>query len=266
MTEKCQFYLANGLAPSTGQVYGLAQRSFLEFCSQDIPSDPGHPLLLASEQTLMRFCAHSEDRFHHSSIKVYLLAVCSLHIDYGYPDPLSNCLQLQHLLRGIKQHQGSNPHQRQPVTADLMGVLHQSLDLSNPDNVMLWATCYLGFFGVASLNIFSGRYSLKSNQNTGMLKQQRGYLFYTNTVIPHKTSQQAHARLATTLDLHHSGINTRPLLDIHVHCNLSVTLQQTNTTSVDTYKASKLYTRASSYFSKLTHKIILSALLGNKTI
>ena len=83
----------------------------------------------------------------HSSIKVYLSAVHSLHIDYGYPDPLSNWLQLQRLLRGIKRHQGSNPPQRQPVTADLMGVLHQLLDLSNPDNVMPWAACCLGFFG-----------------------------------------------------------------------------------------------------------------------
>ena len=147
MTEKCQFYLTNGLAPSTRQVYGSAQRQFLNFCSQDIPSDLGHPLLPASEQTLMRFCAHLADRLHHSSIKVYLSAVRSLHIDYGYPDPLSNCLQLQRLLRGIKRHQGSNLPQRQPVTADLMGVLHQSLDLSNPDNVMLWAACCLGFFG-----------------------------------------------------------------------------------------------------------------------
>ena len=64
---------------------------------------------------------------------------------------------------------------------------------------------------VTSSNVFSGRYNLLSNQNTGVAKQQRGYLFYTNTVIPHKTSQQAHARLATTLDLRHSCINTRPL-------------------------------------------------------
>ena len=101
LTKKCQFYLANGLAPSTHQVYGSAQRQFLEFCSQDILSDPGHPLLPASEQTLMRFCAHLADRLHHSPIKVYLSAVRSLHIDYGYPDPLSNCLQLQHLLEGL---------------------------------------------------------------------------------------------------------------------------------------------------------------------
>jgi len=122
----CQFYLANGLSSSTCQVCGLAQRQFLEFCSQDIPSDLGHSLPPASEQTLMHLCARLADRLHHSSIKVYLSAVRSLHIDYGYPDPLSNCLQLQHLLRGIKRHQGSKLSQRQPVTADLMCVLHLS--------------------------------------------------------------------------------------------------------------------------------------------
>jgi len=97
-----QFYLANGLAPSTHQVCGLAQCQFLEFCIQDIPCDLGHPLPPASEKTLMHLCAHLADRLHHSSIKVCLSAVHSLHIDFGYPDPLSNCLQLQHLLRGIK--------------------------------------------------------------------------------------------------------------------------------------------------------------------
>ena len=147
MTDKCQFYLANGLASSTRQVYGSAQRQFLEFCSQDSPTDAMRPLLPASEHTLMRFCAHLADRLHPTSIKVYLSAVRSLHIDYGYPDPLANCLQLQRLLRGIKHHQGSKLPQRQPVTADLMSVLHRTLDFTNPDNVMLWAACCLGFFG-----------------------------------------------------------------------------------------------------------------------
>ena len=146
MTDKCHFYLANGLAPSTRQVYGSAQRQFLEFCSQDSPSNWNQPLLPANEQTLMHFCAHLADRLHHTSIKVYLSAVRSLHIDYGFPDPLTSCLQLQRLL-GIKRHQGSNLSQHQPVTGDLMSVLHQSLDFTNPDNVMLWAMCCLCFFG-----------------------------------------------------------------------------------------------------------------------
>ena len=54
------------------------------------------------EQTLMRFCAHLVDRHHHSSVKVYLSAVHCLHIDYSYPDPLSNCHQLQRLLNAVK--------------------------------------------------------------------------------------------------------------------------------------------------------------------
>ena len=60
-----------------------------------------------NEQTLLCFCSHLADHFHHCSIKVYLSAIRSLHIDQGFPDPLVNCLQLQCPLRGIKRHQGS---------------------------------------------------------------------------------------------------------------------------------------------------------------
>ena len=83
----------------------------------------------------------------HSSIKVYLSAFRSLHINYGFSHPLPNCLQLQRLFRGIKRHQGSNLTQCQPVTANLTSVLHRPLDLANPDNIVLWAACCVGVFG-----------------------------------------------------------------------------------------------------------------------
>ena len=33
------------------------------------------------------------------------------------------------------------------VTADIVRIIHQSLDLQNSNDVMLWAACCLGFFG-----------------------------------------------------------------------------------------------------------------------
>ena len=101
----------------------------------------------ADEQSLMRFAVLLADNLHHLSIKVYLSAVRSLHIDNGLPDPLVNCLQLQRLLRGIKRVQGSSPPSHLPITVDLLQIIQRSLDLRVSDHVMLWAACCLGFFG-----------------------------------------------------------------------------------------------------------------------
>ena len=38
--------------------------------------------------------------------------------------------------------------------------------------------------------------SLQSKENAGLSEQQQAYLLLTNVVLAHKTSQQAHARLA----------------------------------------------------------------------
>ena len=126
---KMPIYLANGLALSTWQVYASAQRQFLEFCNEDASFSQSQPPLPAS-------CIHQG-----------ISAVYSLHITYGLSDPLLNCLQRQHLLRGIKCPEGSNLTQCQPVTPNITSVLHRPLDLANPDNIMLWAACCVGFFG-----------------------------------------------------------------------------------------------------------------------
>ena len=95
----------------------------------------------------MRFAALLADSLHHSSIKVYLSAVQSLHIDNGLPDPLVNCLQLQRLLRGIKHVQGTSPPKRLPITIDLLKVIQRSLDLNSQDHIILWEACCLCLFG-----------------------------------------------------------------------------------------------------------------------
>ena len=74
----------------------------------------------------------------HSTIKVYLLAVCSLHIEPDFPDPLVDCLGLQRVLRGIKRTPG-DASLCSPVMDDIMVANFRALDMSLPDHCMFWA-------------------------------------------------------------------------------------------------------------------------------
>ena len=99
------------------------------------------------EWTLCLFATFLARSVQHSSIKVYLSAVRSLHIEEGFPDPLVNCLRLQRVVRGIKRTQGSSQAQRLPITDDILMIIFNSLDLSLPDHCMFWAACTLAYFG-----------------------------------------------------------------------------------------------------------------------
>ena len=99
------------------------------------------------EWTLCLFATFLAGSVQHASIKVYLSAVRSLHIEEGFPDPLVNCLRLQRVIRGIKRTQGSSEAQRLPITNDILMIIFSSLDLSIPDHCMFWAACNLAYFG-----------------------------------------------------------------------------------------------------------------------
>ena len=128
LTDKCHFYLTHGLAPSIGKVYSSAQRCFQEFCTQDNRLSPSGSVLSASEETFICFCSHTAHTIHHLSMKAYISAIQSLHIDKGLPDPLVGCLQLQCVLPSIKHHQSSN---------------QATLDFSIHSHTMRWAACCL---------------------------------------------------------------------------------------------------------------------------
>ena len=83
----------------------------------------------------------------HATIKVYLSAVCALHIEQGFSDPLLNCLRSQRVLRGIKRSRGDSRATRHPVTDSTLLIVFKSLDLNIPDHTMFWAACNLAPFG-----------------------------------------------------------------------------------------------------------------------
>ena len=147
LEDRCWHFLVQGLAPSTRKSYASGRRKFYDFCRHAGRLHQDGSPCPAEEWTLCLFVSFLADSVQHSSIKVYLSAVRSLHIEQGFPDPLINCLRLQRVLRGIKRSQGSSATQRLPVTDSILFVIHQALDPSSFDHCMFWAACTLGYFG-----------------------------------------------------------------------------------------------------------------------
>jgi len=110
--------------------------------------------LPASESVLCYFVAHlANSSLKHCSIKSYLSAVRFLHIAEGFSDPFEPHLnRLQYTLRGIKRieaENGGENRERLPVGPNTLRCIRAVWDQesSDPDKIMLWAACCLGFFG-----------------------------------------------------------------------------------------------------------------------
>lgn len=136
-----------GLASSTRRTYSCAQEKFVNFCIMTGHLSPYGSPCPASEWTLCLFAIFLADSLRHSSIKVYLSAVRSLHVNQGFPDPLENCLRLQRVVRGIKCSQGALPSRpRLPVSSNILRIIYSAIDLKLFDDVMFWAACLLAYF------------------------------------------------------------------------------------------------------------------------
>ena len=92
LEKDCLALMPQGLAPSTHRTYKSTQLRFLNFSTQSGWLHLNGSPCPASEWTPCLFATHLSGSLSSASIKIYLSAVRSLHIDLGFPDPLVDCL------------------------------------------------------------------------------------------------------------------------------------------------------------------------------
>ena len=127
---QCHHFLAQDLASSTHSAYLSGQKKFYDCYLQLGKINQSGSPCSTNKWMLCLFATLLANTVQHSTIKVYLSAVRSLHIEQGFTYPLVDCLQLQQVLRRIKRTQGDTSSLRLPVTDDLIMVIFRALDLS----------------------------------------------------------------------------------------------------------------------------------------
>jgi len=76
-----------GLAFNSSRSYISGEKRFIQFCFNEPYHVRGGDILSASEGTLIYFPSYLARSVRHGTIKLYLAAVCNLHICCGHGDP-----------------------------------------------------------------------------------------------------------------------------------------------------------------------------------
>lgn len=132
-----------GALQSTHWTYRSAQHNFIDYFLQ-----------ICRRVDSFLFATHLSSPLH-SSIKIYLSAVYSMHVDQSLPDHLLGWLGLQRVIYGNKQTQRLTSFTRSPITVNRMLIIHRSLYFDVQDQVMLWATSTRPFGFCPSFRIYS---------------------------------------------------------------------------------------------------------------
>ena len=101
------------------------------------------------ENILIYFAVFLAKMINPDTIKVYLAAVCHMHLANGYDLPIAKFQRLHHILGGIKQIKGASTPTRLPITLDHLKLFHRILhSRASPahDEIMIWAAITTAFF------------------------------------------------------------------------------------------------------------------------
>ena len=145
LTAKLNHLQLLGIAPSTRRTSQAGINCYQQFCTvYNLNPLPSFPL------TLRYFCIHLSSSIQHSTIKLYLSALCLYYIENGYSYPTTDTL-LQYVVKGIKHSQTNTPRPHLLITIhllrDLKTALHNSSALTVHNKRMLWVTFCSAFYG-----------------------------------------------------------------------------------------------------------------------
>lgn len=153
---QCFGFLSRGLADSSRRTYASGMKKFWSFYALFPDLFPSSPIP-ASEYQLMMFVSWLAQSLSPASVDVYLAAVRSYHIDWGFSDPTEKKPRLRRVLQGIhRSHVGSRAPRR-PITRDLLCTIHRTLFRVDTgfDTVMFWSACSLAFYGFLRVSEFT---------------------------------------------------------------------------------------------------------------
>jgi integrase len=137
-----------GLAPSTRKRYRVGIRALWRFAG-DIGWIPELPV---SEAILCLFVASKAGEIRASTMKGYLCAVHSWHVDEGVPVNFSHFRRLKRTLRGMENLEEGTPVKRAaPITMAAVARMATVANLEDKDEVTLMAIAALATAGLFRL-------------------------------------------------------------------------------------------------------------------
>ena len=140
-----------GIRSNTKRTYTSAQKQYLEFCYyyklQPFP---------CSENTLLTYIGYLHRKgLKGSTVRVYLAAVRHLHVVEGWGNPLEGCHRVSQAIRAM-EIQGKAPKQKLAITMDIMDRMRRFVyHTMNYDNVLIWASMTLAFYGCLRCSEFT---------------------------------------------------------------------------------------------------------------
>lgn len=142
LDQAVQYYRSRAFATSTKQSYSSHLRSYMKYCSAT-----GDVNLPITNNSLCRYAVHLAQRLDYKSIPKYLNVLRILHLELDMANPLQDNWFLNTVLKGIRREKDHPPNRKLAITPDILLSLKRLLHMTNPSDIMFWATCVVAFFG-----------------------------------------------------------------------------------------------------------------------